>query len=124
VKKLKRLQSDRAARTDWDARPSRVPRRETLPDVLERVVLRRHVKVAIGDVVITRERLPSLNPLTTLATPWRFCVRLFPDLQGSGYTAFQNAASAAEQLAAQRYARVVYVEDGTPTVLADYRQRS
>ena len=121
MKKPKRSRSERRVRAD--PRPALVPPAETLPDVLERVVPRRHVKVAIGDVVITRERLPSLNPFTRLATPWRYCVRLYPDPQGDGYTAFQNAASAAEQLATQRYARVVYVEDGTPTMLADYRRR-
>jgi hypothetical protein len=101
----------------------RIAPTDTLPDVLERVVLRRQVKIEDGDVVITRERVPSLNPYATVATPWRYRVKVYPGLQGDAFNGFQNAASAAEQVATQRRVRIVYVEDDTPMIVADYRVR-
>jgi hypothetical protein len=99
-----------------------VPPVDSLPDVLERVLLRRQVTIEDGDVVIARERVPNLNPMTTIPTPWRYCVRVYPNPHGDAFSAFQNAASAAEQLATERHARVLYVEDKQPTLLADYRR--
>ena len=103
------------------SRTVRVSPGDTLPDVLERVVLRRQVKVEDGDVVITRERVPRLNPYATVATPWRYCVRIYPEPQGHAFNSFQNAASDAEHLATARHSRVMYVEDAVPTLLTDYR---
>jgi hypothetical protein len=94
-----------------------------LSDVVERLVLRRQVKVEDSDIVITRERVPRLNPYATVATPWRYCVRTYPEPQGQAFNSFQNAASAAEHLATERRSRVMYVEDDVPTLLADYRTR-
>ena len=68
MKKSKRAKPGAAPRIDY-ASPTRVPPAETLPDVLERVVLRRQLKVEDGDVVITRERVPSLNPLHGSCAP-------------------------------------------------------
>ena len=122
MKKTRRRQSDNPPVPAGTVPPVRVPPAQALPDVVERVVLRKQVMVVVGDVVITRERVPRLNPYATAATPWRYCVRVYPDPQGDVYTAFPNAASAAEQLAAHRNARVLYVEDNIPTLLADYRR--
>ena len=104
-------------------RPVRVRPTESLPDILERIVPRRQVRIEDGDVVITRERVPRLNPYATSVAPWRYCVRVYPDPQGTAFTSFQNAASDAEHHASARHARVIYIEDDAPTVLADYRRR-
>ena len=103
--------------------PVRVPPGETLPDIVERLVPKRQVHTENGDVVITRERLPRLNPNTALATPWRYCVRVYPDPKGTAFTSFQHAASEAEHHATSHHARVIYIEDQVPTLLADYRRR-
>ena len=103
--------------------PVRIPPAESLPDIVERIVPRRHVQIEERDVVITRERVPRLNPLATVSTPWRYCVRVYPDPQGTAFTSFQNAASEAEHYATSHNARVIYVEDGGSTIIADYRQR-
>ena len=103
--------------------PVRVRPTESLPDILERIVPRRQVHVEDGDVVITRERIPHLNPYTTSPAPWQYCVRIYPDPHGTAFTSFQNAASEAEHDASSRHARVIYIEDDAPTVLADYRRR-
>jgi hypothetical protein len=73
--------------------------------------------------VITRERVPRVNPYATFPTPWRYCVRHYPEPQGAAFTSFQHAASAAEQDATSRNGRVIYIENQIPTVLADYRLR-
>jgi hypothetical protein len=104
-------------------RPVRVRPTEALPDIVERIVPRRQVAAEDGDVVITRERVPRLNPHAMFAVPWRYCLRIYPDPQGSAFTSFQNAASEAEHYATVHHARVLYVEDESPTVLADYRRR-
>jgi hypothetical protein len=41
---------------------------------------------------------------------------------GLVFTSFPPAALEAEQMAAQRRSRVVYVENDLPTLLADYRR--
>ena len=103
-------------------RPERIAPDDALPDVLERVLLRRQVQVEVGDVVITRERVPRLNPRATVAQPWRYRVAVYPEPAGHTYTSFQHAASAAEDLATGRSARVMYLETDLPTLLADYRK--
>lgn len=102
--------------------PERIAPDDALPDVLERVVLRRQVQVELGDVVVTRERVPRLNPHATIALPWRYRVAVYPEPAGHTYTSFQHAASAAEDLATGRHARVIYLETDQPTLLADYRK--
>ena len=104
--------------------PVRVQPTEALPDIVERIVPRRQVHVEDRDVVITRERVPPLNPYAAFAVPWRYCVRVYPEPQGTAFTSFQNAASEAEHYATLHHARVLYVEDNeAPSVLADYRRR-
>ena len=61
------------------------------------------------------------NPYATVALPYRYRVRVSPEPAGHTYTSFQHAASAAEELATGRRARVIYIEGDSPTLLADYR---
>ena len=102
--------------------PERIAPDDAIPDVLERVVLRRQVQLEVGDVLITRERVPRLNPHATIALPWRYRVAVYPEPAGHTYTSFQHAASAAEDLATNRHARVLYLETDQLTLLADYRK--
>jgi len=90
---------------------------------VERLVPRRQFQFEDGDVVITRERVPRVNPAPQFPLPWRYRVTV----RGSNadphtYNSFQHAASKAELLASQRKARLLYVEDNTPNILGDYRR--
>ena len=104
------------------SRPTRTSPDEALPDILERIVHKRQVQVEDGDIVITRERLPRLNPYATISLPWRYRVRVYPEPGGHTFSSFQHAASEAEDLATGRKARVLYIETDQPAVLADYRR--
>ena len=76
-----------------------------------------------GDVLIARERLPRLDPHAPLSPQWRYRVTVFDGPQEAHtFTSFPHAASAAEQLASKQQVRVIYIEDGLHTVLADYRR--
>ena len=75
-----------------------------------------------GDVLIARERLPRLDPHSSLSPQWRYRVTVFGrPKEAHTFTSFPHAASAAEQLASTHQVRVIYAEDGLHTVLADYR---
>jgi hypothetical protein len=78
----------------------------------------------LDDTDLTRERTVRLNPYAVGLEPWQYRVQVYQDSQGHGqvFTAFQYAASEAERLATERFARVLYVEENTPTLLADYRR--
>ena len=102
--------------------PSRISPDDALPDVLERVVQRRQLRVEISDVLVVREREPRLNPYANASLQWRFRVRVASEPGGTTYTSFQHAASAAKQLADDRRARVIYLEGEVPTLLADHRR--
>jgi hypothetical protein len=72
--------------------------------------------------VIRRERVPSLNPTATTSPPWRYRLRIEADSpESQTFNSFQHAASAGEQLAAERRSRLLYVEDDWLTLLADYQ---
>jgi len=103
--------------------PQRVPPAEAPADAVERVLPRRFL-LESGDVVITRERVPQVNPRPMSSEPqWRFRVRIHPESHGSPvFTSFSHAASHAEQLAADRCARVMFVDDEVPSLLVDYRK--
>ena len=103
--------------------PQRIPPDDAVPDIVERVVPRRNLRVERGDVVITRERVPGLNPFPIAPPPWRFRVGIAGQPVGTGatYNSFQHAASDAEQRAAANRLRVIYVEDESSSLLADYR---
>jgi hypothetical protein len=102
--------------------PKRIPPGDDLSEAVERMISRRQLQIEAGDIVIRRERVPRLNPRASAAMPWRFRVLVSPEPGGLVFTSFPHAASEAEQMAARRRSRVVYVEDDRPTLLADYRR--
>jgi hypothetical protein len=106
--------------------PARLAPRETPAEAVERILPRRLLALESGDVVITQERLPRVNPATAVTEPqWWFRVRVHPEPYGQpAFTSLAHAASHAEQLAADRRSRVMFLEDDVPTLLADYRRRS
>ena len=102
---------------------SRISPADALPDVVERLVSRRQLQPENGDVVITRERVPRLNPHAQFPQPWGYRVTVHGETcEQRTFTSFPHAASEAEHLASTRNARVVYIEDSMPTVLGDYRR--
>ena len=103
--------------------PRLIPPAAAEPDeAIERIAPKRRITIEPDDVVIRRERVPSLNPKPLAAPPWRFRVRIGPTTtDGSVFNSFQHAASAAEQLAGGRRTRLLYLEDDVPALIADYR---
>jgi len=106
-----------------ERRVARRPPRESPSDAIERVQPRR-VQIETGDVVVTRERVPQVNPKRASAAPqWRYRIRIHPDQHtGPVFNGFAPAASHAEQIASVRCARIVFIEDELPVILADYRK--
>ena len=102
--------------------PARIPPTDAEADAIERVAPKRPIQIARGDIVIVRERVPRVNQHVTVL-PWRFRVQVFPDPTKDRhvFNSFQHAAFAAEELASKARARVIYVEDHIPSVVADYR---
>jgi hypothetical protein len=100
---------------------SRISPADALPDVVERLVSRRQFRPDVGDVLIIRERVLRLNPRARVPQPWRYRVTVRGTIEQHAFTSFPHA-SEAEHVASTRDARVVYVEDGAPTVLGDYRR--
>jgi hypothetical protein len=98
---------------------SRIAPADALSDVVERVVSRRQFQPVDGDVVIRRERVPRLNPRAQFPQPWRYRGEMG---ERPKFTSFPHAASEAEQIASERAARVIIIEDDVPIVLADYRR--
>lgn len=101
---------------------SRIAPADALPDVVERLVSRRPIRVEDGDVLITRERVPRVNPRAQFPQPWRYRLTVRGGTVNTTFTSFPHAASEAEHLASTRNARVVYIEDDAPTLLGDYRR--
>jgi len=91
-------------------------------DAVERIASRRNMLLQGGDVVVCREKTPRLRP-TQDAPIWRYRVYVHPDRhEGRIFTGFEPAATESEQLATRLKARAMYVEDGVPVMLADYRR--
>ena len=101
---------------------SRIAPADALPDVVERVLSRRQFRPDDDDVLIVRERVPRVNPRAQFPQPWRYRVTARGTFEQQTFTSFPHAASEAEHLASSRNGRVVYIEDGAPTVLGDYRR--
>jgi hypothetical protein len=103
--------------------PHRLAPRDAPAEAVERIAGRRAVTIARGDVVVSREPLPKVNtsPMTR-ETQWRFRVCI-QGIQSSSqfFTSFTHAASRGEELATIRRARLLFVEDEIPSLLADYR---
>src|SRR5688500_18455722 len=96
--------------------PERISPRSDTAETLERLVSRRQLRVEAGDVVIAREPLPRLQPTPTDAQ-WWFRVAVYPrgNPDERVFTSFHHAALHAEQLASQRRARLLFIEDRIPT---------
>ena len=93
-------------------------------EAVERIAGRRALKIAHGDVVVSREPLPKVNPRPLTAQPqWRFRVCI-QGVHGSSqfFTSFTHAASRAEELATTKRRRLLLVEDDIPTLLANYSE--
>jgi hypothetical protein len=106
--------------------PRRIPPAKATSEAVERILPKRQVQVETGDVVMTREPVPRVNPSPTVTSrAWRYRVALFPESPENYriFTSFQHAASAAEQIAAANNSRVLYVEDGVVSLLTDHRAR-
>ena len=104
-----------------DSGPELIPPAKAASEAVERIVPRKRILVERGDAVILRERVPSLNAKALAAPPWRFRLYLAEITDSQVFNSFQHAASAGEQLASQRDARLLYIEDDVVSVLADYR---
>jgi hypothetical protein len=103
--------------------PHRLAPADAPAEAVERIAGRRALLIDRGDVVISRERLPQVNPRPMSAEPqWRFrvCIQGTPG-SSQFFTGFAHAASHADELATAKDARLVLVEDDIPTLLADYR---
>jgi hypothetical protein len=103
--------SDRLAPTDVPA------------EAVERIAGRRGLTILRGDVVLSHERLPRVNPASRIDEPqWRFRVCIDGTRDSSElFTSFPRAASRADEIAAARRTRLIFVEDDLPSLLADYR---
>jgi hypothetical protein len=103
--------------------PHRLAPTEAPADAVERIAGRRALLINSGDVVVSRERLPQVNPNPLTREPqWRFrvCIQGTPG-SSQFFTGFAHAASHADELATAKRARLVVVEDDIPSLLADYR---
>ena len=103
--------------------PHRLAPEDVPAEAVERIAGRRALTIARGDVVLSREPLPKVNPRPLTDEPqWRFrvCVQGVPS-SSQFFTSFAHAASRAEDLATTKRTRLVLVEDDIPTLLADYR---
>jgi hypothetical protein len=105
-----------------DPGPTRIPPTADPAEAIERLVSRKQLRLEAGDIVVVRELMPRLQ-LSAAGTLWWFRVRTYlaPEADARVFTSFHHAASHGEQLAAQRHARLLLVEDGVPTLLNDYR---
>lgn len=99
--------------------PDRIPPAAATADALERIAPKRPVHLEPGDVLITREAVPSLRPTPT--GRWRFRLTLPQTGQGRTFNSFQHAASEGEMIASERHARLVYREEDVLSILNDYR---
>jgi len=96
--------------------PAQVP-----AEAIERLSPR--LKLERGDIALVREPLPRVNPRPLSTEPqWRFRVCIEGERGSSQFfTSFAAAAARAEEIAAERSARLLFVEDGVVALLANYR---
>ena len=82
------------------------------------------LKLERGDIALMREPLPRVNPRPLSTEPqWRYRVCIEGERGSSQFfTSFAPAAARAEEMAAQRSARLLFVEDGVVSLLANYRR--
>jgi hypothetical protein len=104
--------------------PHRVPPQDAPAEAVERIAGRKQLVIDRGDVVVSREPLPKVNtnPLSR-EQQWRFRVCIQGVRQSTQFfTSFAPAASRADELATEKRARLLLVEDDIPMLLADYRK--
>jgi hypothetical protein len=91
---------------------------------VERLLHRRQLRLLLGDVVVSRELLPRINPRPISDEPqWRYRVYVHDNpLDGKTFTTFLHAVTRAEELAIDRRTRIMFVEDDVPSSLGDYRR--
>ena len=105
--------------------PHRLAPQDAPAEAVERIAGRRALTIARGDVVVSREPLPKVNPHPLTDEPqWRFrvCIQGVQNSSSQFFTSFTHAASRAEELATTKRTRLLLVEDDIPTLLADYRE--
>ena len=101
--------------------PKRVSPTDAPAEAVERVARTRGVSADRGDIVIVRE---PAGRLATMGT-WRYTLRTHGDVSAGRYFArYDAAAIEGEQLASRLKVRLLYIEDGQPVLLMDYRQSS
>jgi hypothetical protein len=114
-----------ASRNRAKSATKRLSPAEAAAEAVERIAPRR-LTLENGDIVIRRDRIPRVNPRPASPEPqWRYLVGTYPDRQGNVafFTSFSHAAAHAEQLASDTHARVMFIEDDMPTLIANYRRR-
>jgi len=102
--------------------PKRQAPADAPSDAIERVSPR--LKLERGDIALIRESLPRVNPQPLSKEPqWRYRVCVEGERGSSQFfTSFAVAAAHAEEMATERSARLLFVEDGVVSLLADYRR--
>ena len=105
-----------------DPGPARIPPTADPAEAIERLISRKQLRLEVGDILVVREPMPRLQ-LSAVGTLWWFRVSTYlaPEADSHVFTSFHHAASHGEQLASQRHARLLLVENGVPTLLNDYR---
>lgn len=101
---------------------ARKPPADAPAEAVERIAPRR-LQLETGDVVFSRELLPRVNPHpASQELQWRFrvCVEGQPG-SSQFFTGFAAAGAHAEDLANRLRARLMFVEDDFPSLLADHR---
>ena len=107
-----------------DKQLNRISPTEAPAEALERISPRRTLALVQGDIVVAREPLPKLTPGSgPREQQWRYRVCVQGQPRTSQYfTSFAPAAGYAEELAQTRNARIMFLEDQVPSMLADYRR--
>ena len=102
--------------------PTRQSPSDAPADAIERVSPR--LTLERGDVGLIREALPRVNPTPiSTETQWRYRVYVEGEYGSSQFfNSFAAAAARAEEIATERSARLLFVEDGVMSLLADYRR--
>lgn len=105
--------------------PMRLPPADVPAEAADRILTRRQIRqgVEAGDVLITREQVPRVNPRPLSAVPqWWYRLTVAGELApGRVFTSFDHAASEAEEIAAKQRTRVIYLDRDDSSVLVDYR---
>ena len=104
----------------------RTPPSECPSEAVERLLHRRQLQLLPGDVVVAREPLARVKPRRISGEPqWHYCVAVQGEPPPSQtFTTFLQAVTRAEDLAATRWARIMFLEDDVPALLADYRRQT